>query len=67
MDEDIVDGIMFRDDPKVYRYAQGYDRFIKIWSPIFHKKEKSILRYCDEIKKVCSKFPLYNLRSGEGN
>jgi all-trans-retinol 13,14-reductase len=24
------------------------------------------LKYCDEIKKVCSKFPLYNLRSGEG-
>jgi all-trans-retinol 13,14-reductase len=27
-DEDVVDGLMFADDPKVYKYAQGYDRFI---------------------------------------
>ena len=66
MDEDIVDGIMFRDDPKVYRYAQGYDRFIKNLVADFPEEEEAIRRYCDEIKTVCSKFPLYNLRSGEG-
>src|SRR5260221_10492744 len=66
MDEDIVDGIMFRDDPKVYRYAQGYDRFTKNLVTDFPEEEEAIRRYCDEIKNVCSKFPLYNLRSGEG-
>ena len=66
MDEDIVDGIMFRGDPKVYRYAQGYDRFIKNLVADFPEEEHAIRRYCEEIRNVCDKFPLYNLRSGEG-
>jgi all-trans-retinol 13,14-reductase len=66
MDEDIVDGIMFKGDPKVYRYAQGYERFIKNLVADFPEEERAIRRYCEEIKNVCAKFPLYNLRSGEG-
>src|SRR5690349_5876518 len=29
LDIDCFDAILFRDDPKVYRYAQGYENFIK--------------------------------------
>jgi all-trans-retinol 13,14-reductase len=65
MDEDIVDGLMFADDPKVYRYAQGYDRFIANLVADFPDEEKAIRAYCDRIREICSKFPLYNLRTGD--
>src|SRR5687768_5468765 len=29
LDEDVFDAVGFADDPKIYKYAQGYDRFIK--------------------------------------
>lgn len=65
MDEDVFDAIMFDDDPKVYRYAQGYENFIKVLLEDFPDEEEAIRKYCDGIKEVCSKFPLYNLRSGD--
>jgi all-trans-retinol 13,14-reductase len=65
MDEDIVDGLMFSDDPKVYRYAQGYDRFIKNLAEDFPEEEEAIRKYCDRIREICTKFPLYNLRIGD--
>jgi all-trans-retinol 13,14-reductase len=65
MDEDVVDAIMFSNTPgKVYRHAQGYDRFIKNLVDEFPEEEVAIHKYCDEIKRICLKFPLYNLRSG---
>ena len=30
----------------------------------FPDEENAIRQYCDKIREVCSKFPLYNLRSG---
>jgi all-trans-retinol 13,14-reductase len=66
MNEDMVDGIVFGDDPnKMYRHAQGYDRFIKNLAEDFPEEEEAIRRYCEEVKRVCLKFPLYNLRTGE--
>lgn len=65
MDEDMVDGLMFADDPKVYRYAQGYDRFIRNLVADFPGEEDTIRKYCDRIREVCSKFPLYNLQTGD--
>lgn len=65
MDEDVVDGLMFADDPKVYRYAQGYDRFIKNLVADFPDEEEAIRKYCEKIREVCSKFPFYNLRTGD--
>lgn len=64
LDEDGFDAVSFADDPKVYRYAQGYDRFIKTMLEDFPGEEIAIRKYCDAIKEVCQKFPLYNLRSG---
>lgn len=65
MDEDGFDAILFKDDPVVYKYAQGYENFIQTLAKQFPGEEVAIRKYCDGVKSVCSKFPLYNLRSGE--
>jgi all-trans-retinol 13,14-reductase len=63
MDEDAFDVVLFRGDPKRYRHGQGYDRFIRNLVADFPEEEEAIRIYCDFIREVCSKFPLYNLRS----
>jgi all-trans-retinol 13,14-reductase len=65
MDEDVFDAVIFEGDPVTYRYAQGYENFIRTLARDFPEEEDAIRRYCDGIKDVCSKFPLYNLRSGD--
>ncbi len=65
MDEDVFDAIIFDGDPKTYKYAQGYENFIQTLLKDFPEEEEAIRKYCDGIKEVCSKFPLYNLRSGD--
>jgi all-trans-retinol 13,14-reductase len=64
MDEDFVDGLIFKDDPIVYRYAQGYDNFIRVMLSYFPEEEVAIRAFCDKIRKICKQFPLYNLQSG---
>src|SRR5690242_12536269 len=65
LDEDVFDAVVFGDDPSIYKYAQGYENFIKILVKEFPGEEEAIRKYCDGIREVCSKFPLYNLRSGD--
>ena len=65
MDEDVFDAIIFRGDPVVYKYAQGYENFIQTLARQFPGEEEGIRKYCEGVKNVCSKFPLYNLRGGE--
>lgn len=65
MDEDVFDAVMFEGDPKTYKYAQGYENFIQTLLVDFPGEEATIRKYCDKIKEVCSKFPLYNLRRGD--
>lgn len=64
MDEDVFDKILIEGDEKEYVYAQGYENFIQQLLKDFPAEEKALRAYCDKIKEVCSKFPLYNLRSG---
>ncbi|HET9278238.1 MAG TPA: NAD(P)-binding protein, partial [Flavitalea sp.] len=64
MDEDAFDKIVIDSDGKEYVYAQGYENFIAKLVVDFPDEETSIRQYCDKIKEVCSRFPLYNLRSG---
>ena len=54
------------EDGKEYSFAQGYERFIHTLAMDFPEEEENIRRYCDMIKEVCSRFPLYNLRMGDG-
>lgn len=64
MDEDVFDKIIIENDDKEYVYAQGYENFIQHLLKDFPNEEEALRLYCDKIKEVCSKFPLYNLRSG---
>ncbi|MEI9944627.1 MAG: NAD(P)/FAD-dependent oxidoreductase [Chitinophagaceae bacterium] len=64
MEEDVFDKIIIENDEKEYVYAQGYENFIQHLLKDFPAEEKGLRLFCDKIKEVCSKFPLYNLRSG---
>jgi all-trans-retinol 13,14-reductase len=64
MDEDVFDKIIIENDEKEYVFAQGYENFIQHLLKDFPNEEKALRLYCDKIKEVCSKFPLYNLRTG---
>ncbi len=65
MDADGFDVIGFGDDRKTYKLAQGYDNFIKQLLVDFPDEEEALDKYCDKVKEVCTKFPLYNLRTGD--
>src|SRR5882762_10718943 len=60
MDEDAYDVVSFGDDSKEYHYAQGYDRLIKNLVADFPEEEQAIHKYCDTLREICSKFPMYN-------
>lgn len=64
MDKDGYDVVYFEKDGTEYKHPQGYDNFIKKMSEDFPEEKDAIIKYCDAIKDVCSKFPLYNLRTG---
>lgn len=64
MDEDAFDTILFEGDPIAYPYAQGYERFSDSLIRQFPDDKKAILAYCEALRDVCRKFPLYNLRTG---
>lgn len=61
MNEDAFDKIIISNDNTEYALAQGYDNFIEKLSAYFPGEKDAIRRYCDMIKEVCTKFPLYNL------
>lgn len=65
LDEDGFDEISFEGDPVVYKYAQGYENFIRVLAEQFPEEEQALRNYCDGIREICSKFPLYNLRTGD--
>ena len=65
MDVDGFDKIGFGSDEKTYKLAQGYDNFIKQLLTDFPEEEKALNDYCEKIKEICGKFPLYNLRTGD--
>ncbi|HTE27119.1 phytoene desaturase family protein [Flavitalea sp.] len=61
---DVFDAIIIGGDEKEYKMAQGYERFIEVLSADFPGEEKAIRTYCEKLREICDKFPLYNLRSG---
>ncbi|MBB6679909.1 NAD(P)/FAD-dependent oxidoreductase [Aequorivita sp. 609] len=65
MDEDGFDRITFDNDPKEYKYAQGYERFKKTLLEEFPEEEKAIDAYCNKMKETCDFFPLYRLKLGK--
>jgi len=67
LDNDVFDKIIIEGDEKEYVYAQGYDNFIRHLVADFPDEAPAIQAYCDKIREVCAKFPLYNLRKGDYN
>jgi all-trans-retinol 13,14-reductase len=64
-DIDVFDKILIEGDDNEYVQAQGYENFISKLLINFPDEEHALRTYCDKIKEVCSKFPLYNLRSSD--
>ncbi|HTK21393.1 MAG TPA: NAD(P)/FAD-dependent oxidoreductase [Mucilaginibacter sp.] len=62
-DIDAFDKILIEGDDNEYALAQGYENFIDKLLVHFPEEEKALHTYCDKLKEICSKFPLYNLRS----
>lgn len=65
LDQEGFDVIKFGDSINEYAYAQSYDLFIETLARSFPHERKGIKDYCEKIKYVCNKFPLYNLRIGD--
>jgi len=62
-DVDGFDKILIEGDDNEYVFAQGYENFIQKLLIHFPDEEQALRIYCDKIKEICDKFPLYNLRS----
>ena len=63
--DEVFDKILIENDPNEYEYAQGYENFIRKMLFHFPEEERGLRLYCDKIKEICSKFPLYNLESSD--
>ncbi|HTQ66837.1 MAG TPA: NAD(P)/FAD-dependent oxidoreductase [Puia sp.] len=64
LDEDAFDKIIISGDKHEYPLAQGYENFIRKLSADFPGEENALRQYCEKIKEICSRFPMYNLRAG---
>ncbi len=65
LDLNSFDRICFRGNPQEYYLAQTYERFIDTLSASFPQERHGIINYCNKIKDICDKFPLYNLENGD--
>ncbi len=63
LDEEAFDIIKLGGDATQYKLAQGYPRFIETLSGYFPKERTNIERYCNEIRELCSDFPMYNIEA----
>lgn len=61
MGQDGYDKITFGEDEIEYPHAQGYENFVEQLSIYFPEERENLQNYCEEIQRVCSKFPRYNL------
>ncbi|WP_294247238.1 NAD(P)/FAD-dependent oxidoreductase [uncultured Chryseobacterium sp.] len=61
MDKDGYDKITFGDDTTEYPHAQGYDNFVEQLARYFPDERENLQNYCEEIRRVCSRFPRYHL------
>ena len=61
MDENGYDKITFGGDEIEYPHAQGYENFVEQLSQYFPEERDNLEDYCEEIQRICSQFPRYNL------
>ena len=65
LDEEGFDLITFDDDDTEYPHAQGYENFASRLTEKFPEEAEAIRTYCDKLREVCHRFPLYNLEGGK--
>jgi len=65
LDMDGFDRITVRGEEFVL--AQGFDHFMSQLLTRFPKEEKALLEYTDQLKKIASSYPLYNLQLPDKN
>ncbi len=65
MDDDAFDVVGFDNETITYPLAQGYEHFIQRLLGHFPDEERALRQYCETLKNICKKFPLYNLRTGD--
>jgi len=65
MDMDGFDRIELPGDPTQYAYAQGYENFVERLAQDFPTERPAIQKFCDLIREVCERFPLYRVRYDE--
>lgn len=65
--EETFDHILLENDPKVYMQSQGYAAFTDNLAAAFPAEKEGIIRYCEKVKEVCSKFPLYHLTNDDAS
>lgn len=65
LNEDGFDIITFDNDETSYPHAQGYDNFSDQLATLFPNEKAAIEIYCEKLREVCHKFPLYNLEEGK--
>lgn len=61
MDVNGFDKITFDGDENEYPHAQGNPNFVKQLSKFFPQEQENLEQYLQEINKICSDFPLYQL------
>jgi all-trans-retinol 13,14-reductase len=64
LDLDGFDIIRFGNNENKFAYAQSYEGFIDTLSSSFPKERAGIEGFCEYMKGICRRFPLYNLESG---
>ncbi len=62
LNEDGFD-VMYFQDGSTYAFGQGYDRFKSQLKKDFPNESQAIDIFCDQIKNVCTYFPLYELKT----
>jgi all-trans-retinol 13,14-reductase len=65
LDMEGFDRFYFKDDPREFCFAQTYERFIDTLAKQFPHEREGIVNYCNKIKNICDRFPLYNLENGD--
>lgn len=65
MDDLGFEEISFGDETKKYYYGMGYENFKRVLIADFPEDHKAIEQYANDMVRICSNFPLYNLEYGE--
>ncbi len=62
LNEDAFDIFTFGDNPEVFGVPQGYEEYVRVLSERFPFEKEGIRGYCQRIREVSHRFPLYTFK-----